>query len=485
MRVLLTNPPWHSEYGEFYSRVKNRTPQMGSSDPYYTAFPWFLAYTAAILEKDGHEVFMIDCFAENMSEKKYLKKIEKISPEVVIIETSTPTLNSDLTIAKRIKEQINPIVIFSGTHASVFPRELIKNNWIDIVFVGEYELTAKETLNILEKKRRIDLLKKVRGLVLKSNGKIVYTGKRELIKDLDSLPYPARDLLPLEKYYDGLVGSPQIQMMSMRGCVFKCPYCLWPFTFFKHTIRLRDPKKVVDEIEFVIEKYKPKYLYFDDDIFTFNTERVMKFCRELEIRDINIKWGAMTRPELLTEKLMEEMYSAGCVALKIGVESANYALLKKIKRYYTLSYVRKIFKTAKKIGIKTQALYILGLPGENEESIKRTIRFSRNLSDKAQFLLLTPYPGTPFYELYKKRGWLIDEKNWELFNPFTPSVNLPGLSPKELKNFQIKAYKNFYMKKLRFNALFYSIKKDGMKRTFIRSILWLLNNLNITEKPIL
>jgi radical SAM superfamily enzyme YgiQ (UPF0313 family) len=481
MRILITNPPWSNGHKTLNAGVKNRTPQIGGPDPYYKTFPFFMAYTAAILQRNGHEVFMIDSLAENMNENKFLKRIERIQPDVVLIETSTPTIDSDLKIAKKIKEIISTKIIFSGTHATVFPEKNLEKNYVDIVLRGEYEFSMLDVVNCLANG---DNLAKIKGIAYRKGRKIIITPEREL-SNLDSLPYPARDLLPLKNYYDGIVGRPQIQMTTMRGCPFNCGFCLWTHVMFKNKFRVRNTLKVIEEIEFIKKKYSPRYIYFDDDVFTFGKERVIKLCDELLERGINIEWGAMTRPDLLDEELMTKMHDAGCVALKIGVETAIPSIMKKIPKCISIDKIKNVFQSAKKIGIKTQALYVFGLPGDTKATIKKTIRFALNLSDKAQFLLLTPYPGTPYYEMYKKNGWLINPEKWDIFHPYTSSIKLPTLDPNELKELQREAYREFYTRKVKLDAFIYSLRKDGIKRTCMRSIFWLLTKCKIIKDPVL
>jgi len=482
MRILITNPPWKDGDKIFKTGIKNRTPQIGSPDIYYAAFPFFQAYTAAVLQKNGHDVFMIDSLVEKIDEKKFLKKIQKINPEVVLIETSTPTVNSDLKVAEEIKKITDAKIIFCGAHATVYPEKILQQKNIDIVLRGEYEYSMLDVVNSLSNGNNLTAIK---GITFKRGKQTVNTEEREFISDLDLLPYPERDLLPLEKYYDGLVGMPQVQMISMRGCPFKCGYCLWTHVIYKNLFRVRDSKKIVDEMEFIKENYSPKYIYFDDDVFTLGPERVIDLCNEIIKRNIDIKWGAMTRPDLLNETIMKKMCDAGCVALKIGVESANPLILKSIPKPANINKIRDVFQAAKKIGIRTQALYTLGLPGDTKKTIKKTIEFAKNLSDKAQFLLITPYPGTPYYEMYKKNGWLIDPEKWDIFQPYSASIKLPNLSPEDLKELQREAYRQFYTGKVRIDSLLYSLKKDGIKRTFLRSIFWSLTKLKIVRDPIL
>lgn len=477
MRILLTNLPWEVRA----VRAGSRWPHIKEIDPHYMPFPFFLAYSASLLQENGYEVIIIDALAERLNKAKYIRRIEKIQPDIILAETSTPSIKNDLKITEEIKNYTNSQIFLSGTHITIFPEQLLlENNHIDIILKGEYEFTLLDVLNCLKDDKD---LKSVKGIAYRHNGEIVNTPERELISDLDLLPYPMRDQLPLEAYYDGLVGTPQIQMLASRGCPFKCGFCLWVHVLYKNKFRARNSKKVVDEMEYIKNNYRPKYIYFDDDTFNVGKKRVIDLCQQIIERGINIEWGCMAHSAIIDKEMLSKMYDAGCIGIKFGVESAVPSILKNVPKSTDINRIKNAFKWAKEFGIKTHATYTFGLPGDTKETIRETIDFAVKLnSDTAQFSITTPFPGTPFYEKYKNEGWLLYPEQWEKYDgSFTTVIQTPDLTVNDLEDLLIEAYTRFYhsnrCKRSLFDSFKQSLKKDGMVKTANRSINWLAENI--------
>ncbi|MBU0761869.1 MAG: cobalamin-dependent protein, partial [Candidatus Altiarchaeota archaeon] len=331
MRVVFSNPPWfdkghavragsrwpHAEFDEEEDRTG------------YSPFPFFLAYAAALAEKEGHSVKVIDALTLGEKKHDFLKDVKSFSPDLLVMESSTPSVNSDLALATLIKEEVGCKIGLCGPHVSTYPEEILKNKQVDYVFIGEYEYTARDTLRVLAGKMKCQ---DVLGLAYRQGSQVKVNARRPLI-DLDELPYPARHLMEMEHYCEPFMQTPNIQLIQSRGCTYGCVYCLWPPVMYGgKNFRHRNPEKVVDECEHVIKRYNARELYFDDDTFNLNPDKVIEFCKAYKERGLNKIWGAMCSPIPVTKELLETMYDSGCEALKFGVESGSRQILDKANR---------------------------------------------------------------------------------------------------------------------------------------------------------
>lgn len=472
MRVLVTNPPLITTEGnkiEEYVRAGARWPSKKKEirsltelkkarqkeKSFYAPFPFFLAYSAAILRENGHVVSVIDAGALGMLEKEFVEEVRRRRPELVIIETSTPTIKMDLKYAEVIKEITNSKIVLTGPHVSVYPKEILKDySFVDYIAIGEYEYTIAELVSALDQNKDET---KIKGLaVRKRDGEVAVNERRPLIDPLDELPYPARDLFPIDShndisvYHDGFEKAfPSIQIVSSRGCPFKCNFCVWPQVMYNsHKYRTFSPKRVVDEMEYCLDKYNPKTFYFDDDSFVINKKHVLGICKEIRERGINIKWSCMGDAMAVDREMLREMSRAGCVAMKFGVESASPEVLKKIGKPLDLSRVLDVVEWCKEYGVRTHATFCFGLLGDTPETIKKTIEFASNLDvDGVQFSTAIPYPGTRFYKTAEKEGWLLTN-DWSKYDE-SAIVKYPELSVEELDNLRGMARKEWNNKKIR------------------------------------
>lgn len=461
MRVLITNPPvvtYEEENVNIYVRAGARWPSKKKEvckggtvkkSERYTPFPFFLAYTAAILRDAGHQVSVIDAGALWLSREEYISRSVESSPELVLMETSTPTIKIDLDYARELKEKTGASVVLSGPHASVFPEEILgENPFVDFIAAGEYEYTISELADTLASGSD---LANVKGLAYRKDGKVEVNEKRELIEPLDDLPYPARDMFPvnsdpdIEVYHDGFAKVvPSVQIISSRGCPFRCNYCVWPQIIYNsNKYRMFSPSRVVDEIEHCIEKYDPRSFYFDDDSFTINKKHVLGICREIMDRKLKIKWSCMGDAMAIDKEMIAEMSRSGCVAMKFGVESVDAEVLKNTGKPLDVSKVLEVVEWCKQYGIRTHATFCLGLLGDTEDSIRKTIDFATKLDvDGVQFSSAIPYPGTRFYNTLDEKGYLREEDGIYTFN-------YPGLSAEKIASLHAEANKRWEDRKIR------------------------------------
>jgi len=450
MKILLANPPAKIDEGggreRVYVRAGSRWPfsyvkKRGEVPGYYVPFPFFLAYAAALLEEDGHEVQAIDAFPLDLSEEEFWQQVKRIAPEVMVVETSTPTFQRDLSLLKKIKKTIDPLIVLVGPHVSTFPEETLRRyQQVDYVVAGEYEIKVRDLVRSLASLigEGADNLPDTGG---RKNGQIFFRRAGEIIKNLNQLPYPARHLFPgmgkydLNCYWDNICPvRPCIQIHSSRGCNQHCDFCLWNQVIYNEIgYRCFTPARVVDEIEFLIQRYHPAAFYFDDDSFTISRDHVVNICSEILNRRLKIKWGCMADVAGLNPELLSLMARAGCQAIKFGVETADPRLLRLNRKNVPLEKIAGMVAEAKRLGIRTHATFCLGLYGETRDTLARTFRFAAGLkTDSVQCSIGVPYPGTRFYKKVEKGDHLIAE-DWEEYDGRRSVISLEGIKPSELE----------------------------------------------------
>jgi anaerobic magnesium-protoporphyrin IX monomethyl ester cyclase len=443
MKVLITNPPWPGPgYG---ARSDVRWPHRRSDK--YLEYPVYLAYAVAVLKKAGIDVHFIDAIADDLTVQDFLDEAKKIRPDLIAMECSTPSIINDLLTAKLLKENLKKtFVVLMGSHPTYFHKDILQENeFIDAIVRGEFDLTIRDlALALQEGKQK---LHKVEGISFRYGNQIKVNEDRPLIQNLDDLPFPARDIIKSECYREAVfTGKSCTTIVSSRGCPFKCIFCLWPRTMYGKKFRRRSPENVVDEIQHVVSTYGIDEIYFDDDCFTLDKRRLIQICEEIVKRKIKVKWMCQARVDTIDQNILNKMKKAGCHYIKYGVESGSQELLNRMKKGITLEAVRKAFKETRKIGIKTQAFFLLGLPWETSETFKETINFAKEIKpDSAQFAVVVPHPGTELYDICIKKGWLKYE-SWEDFDCRRALIETDDLKIEDVEKYRTKAYREFYIR---------------------------------------
>jgi radical SAM superfamily enzyme YgiQ (UPF0313 family) len=425
MKITLVNPPY--------------PPSVHSHPPF---IPLGLGYLAAVAQKAGHEVIVIDCQAEKLTHDTLRSRIAQIPADVIGVTATTLLYKSAMqliTIAKQIQPQA--ITMLGGSHGTFWDEGAL-NEYpnLDIVVRKEGEQTFIELLDKIHSKIGLD---GVLGITFRKEGKIIRTSDRPFLEDLDSLPFPAHDLMPLEKLkHDGKILFP---LVTSRGCVYWCDFCS-TVRMFGRGYRWRSAKNVVDEMQLVHDKYGVDQVTFYDDAFSVNRERVMKICEELRVRKLDMTWDCGTRVDMVDKEMLKTMHDAGCFAVWLGVESGSEAILGAMNKSIKLDQTRTAFKTANKVGLMTIANTVIGFPGETEQTANQTIRFIKELNpDSVGFYVATPYPGTPMYEQVKQKGWL-RETDFDKYDTANPTFETPWLSMEKLAKIRYKAYQEFYLR---------------------------------------
>lgn len=435
MKILLANLPWIDDREFIGIRAGSRWPHLRfkkeSLD--YFPFPFSLAYSAAVLKQNEFEILLKDCIASGTTKDEFLKEINTFYPAVAVFETSSPSIDNDLAYTLEVKKRCNCATVLVGPHVTALPDEILKNSFVDFVLLGEYEYALRDLVIALQ--NNADPLK-LKGICGRRGGDVVINERAALIEDLDDLLFPLREALPVKKYIDPFCKHvPNVQMLTSRGCPYNCIFCLEPSVYYgRPSYRVRNPKSVVDEMQYLIDNYNAQEIYFDDACFSIDQERVMAICKEIRNRNIKIFWSCMADAKMKVETL-KEMKEAGCIAVKFGVESADPIILKNINKHINLEDVKNIVALCNEIGIETHATYMFGLPGETKDTIQNTIDFAFGLNtNTAQFSVAIPYPGTKFFEMAKQNGWLMHE-HWHEFDGQRQSViEYPDLKKEDILN---------------------------------------------------
>jgi radical SAM superfamily enzyme YgiQ (UPF0313 family) len=405
-----------------------------------------LGYLAAVLEKSRFEVDVIDCQVLKLSFEDFRSEIGKRKPNVVGMTATTLTYKSALQIAKIAKE-VHPdcLTVLGGPHVTFWDdKALDECPQLDVVVRREGENTLLELAQRLEKGKS---LHDVMGTTCRKDGKIVRNPDRPYIEDLDSLPFPSRHLWPMEKLreYEDI-----LYLATSRGCVYWCEFCT-TVRMHGRKYRIRSPKNVADELEFLHKTYGVSKFTFCDDAFTVDQARIEELCRDILSRGLKIQWNCGTRVDMLTKELLQKMKEAGCISVWFGVESGSQQVLDAMKKGITPELTEKVFAWVREVGLKPVPNVILGFPGETEKSAWETIKFVEKISpDEVGFYnVATPFPGTPMYDQVLANGWL-RVTDFDKYDTTTPIFETPWLNMKELGKLREGAFHHFYLRRAYF-----------------------------------
>ena len=423
--VTLVNPPYPPNAHQHIP-----FPQLG------------MGYLAAVLEKNGYTVDVIDCQALMISLDEFRTELSKRKPNIVGITSITLTYNSALKIAKIAKEvHPNCVTVLGGPHVTVWDENALSEcPSADIVVRQEGEYTLLELVQKLEAGKPID---DVLGTTCRKDGKIVKNPARPLIENLDDLPFPARHLWPLEELRKM---EDIFYLTTSRGCTAWCDFCA-AVRMFGRRYRMRSPESIVDELEYLNKTFNATKFTFCDDAFTIDQPRIEELCKEIKARNLKIVWNCGTRVDKVTKELLITMKDAGCVSVWFGVESGSQEVLDVMHKGISTSQTITAIGWVRELGLTPVPNVLLGYPGETKESAWQTIKFVQKVSPNnlAFYNIATPLPGTPMYDLVKENGWLkIDD--FDRYDCKTPIFETPTMSMKELEEISEKAFRSFYLR---------------------------------------
>jgi radical SAM superfamily enzyme YgiQ (UPF0313 family) len=423
--VTLVNPPY---------------PSGSHQHPPFT--PLGLGYLAAVLEKNKFKIDVIDCQASGLTYEDFKSEISRRQPDVVGITSTTLTYKSALRIAE-IAKQVCPncVTILGGSHVSFWDDKALQEcPALDVAVRKEGENTILEIAEKLETgKDYSDVL----GIACRKNGKIVKTPDRAYIENLDGLPFPAHHLWPIERLRKH--GTVIFPVVTSRGCVYWCDFCT-AVRMFGRRYRMRTPKNVVDELEYLKKTFGAYRFTFYDDAFTVDQSRAAEICQEIRNRKLKIEWDCETRVDMVTKELLRNMKEAGCIAVWFGVESGSQPVLDAMRKGISPAQTIRAFKWAKEAGLMTVANVVLGFPSETKETIWQTIKFVERLRpNDVGYYIATPYPGTPLYESVKEKG-LLKVTDFDRYDTATPIFEMKTMSEQELRDIREQAFQRFYLR---------------------------------------
>lgn len=433
-RVLLIAPPFYRLMGSHYNGL-----HLG------------IAYIAAVLKEYGHTVGVYNadyCNTDEYLNQRQLfnnypsykavlndlsnpiwgeikNKISSFMPDLVGIAMLTANYKAAKNIAK-IARQVdrNTKVVVGGAHVTLDPIGSLAEEEFDYVIRGEGEFTFLE----LADDQKVE---EIKGLSFKKGSKMVHNDDRPLIKKLDVLPFPCRDsFINDTEYLD--FGN----IITGRGCSFACSYCASP-RLWHRTVRFRSIPNLISELEHLRENYNSPLIRFVDDTFTLNQRRAKEICRQIIDKKLDIKWVCDTRADCLDEELVALMKEAGCIRIKIGVESGSDRVLKSIKKGVTTQKIRQAVGLIKEQRLPLTIYLMAGFPGETNDDLRQTIEFAKELNaNYVSLSVLAPYYGTQIWSDIEKSGRKLDKEHWEYFYHQSQDMIVNhGLDPLILKEF--------------------------------------------------
>jgi radical SAM superfamily enzyme YgiQ (UPF0313 family) len=484
MKIWVLNPPFLSKFSR-----SQRSPAVTKSGTLY--FPIWLAFTTGVLEQAGHEVTLTDAPAWGLTDADVLDMGGRIRPDLIVMDTSTPSIKNDIRIASALKERLpKTIIVLVGTHVSALPEETLAiSEAVDAVARREYEYTLRDLAEVLEKNPGIgnEAFSGIDGLSYRKDGTVVHNQDRPFIKNLDELPWVSRVYakhLQISDYFNPNALYPMVTLITSRGCPFLCRFCVYPQTMTGRKYRLRSVEDVIEEIRFVQRTFpEVKSIFFEDDTLTVNKSRLIAFSEALIKSNVRIPFVANSRIDLDLET-MKVMKAAGCRQLCVGFESGNQEILNEIRKGIKIERMEAFMENARKAGILIHGCFMIGFPRETHQTVEQTIALALRLNpDTVQFYPVMVYPGTEAYLDYLGKGWITatDFREW-----LTPSglhncvIRNDVFAPAELVNLCDEARRRFYLRprymayKLRQMVLHPSLAMRTVKaaRTFFKHLIF-------------
>lgn len=447
MRILFINPSAKNIYGRLGTNL----------------IPLGIAYIGAVLKNEGHQVSAIDLQVD----PEPIEAIPFGNYDLVGISSDTPRFNNALKLGRRARSLGVPVV-FGGYHATFLDEEPLLRDAADFVIRGEGEFAMAELVSALERNTNMD---SIRGLTYKTKKGVTRNPNSFLIEKLDNLPFPLREIFPLDRYLPTNEGRRITTMVTSRGCPFDCCFCS-ASRFAGVRWRTRSVDSIIRELEQLV-KEGFSYISFLDDNFTLDHRRTIDLCDEIIFRKLNIHWWCFSRVDTIVKypEMINKMAMAGNASVFLGLESGNQATLNNYQKRTTVGQQEAAVRILKKHNIKVWGSFILGEMHETKKMIKQTIRFARKLNlETCQFSLLTPYPGSRLFQQMEPLQHLIT-RDWDRFDGMHLVFQHSNFSAKEMQPLLRKAYFKFYLGISNIPAALRALLKDaGMLRQMIKNI---------------
>lgn len=445
MKTLFLNPPFHPKYSR-----GQRSPQVTRSGTLY--YPIWLSYAAAAVEEDGHDTWLVDAIAQERDVGDVVETTRKLGPDLILIDTSTPSIENDAMVARELRSAAPDAVIgLAGPHVSATPVESLGDYpWVDFVTMREYDQTARDLARAIETGGDWTA---TRGIALRRDGTPSCNPEQPLIQDLDTLPFVSRTYkrhLDFRRYFYAITRWPVVTIISGRGCPYRCNYCLFPQTLHGAQYRVRSAESLVEELAYIEASFPGvKEVFIEDDTLTVNRKRMVRICEEIMRRGVRINWTCNARADVDLETL-KMMRAANCRLLCVGIESGDQGVLDSVEKGIDLATIERFFRDAKKAGVMVHGCFMAGNKGETRETLEKTLELAKRLNpDTAQFFPLMVYPGTRAYEWAKTEGLIKAERysDWLTEEGLHSTViDREDLPHDEIVAFCDRARREFYLR---------------------------------------
>jgi anaerobic magnesium-protoporphyrin IX monomethyl ester cyclase len=427
MKILLLSPPTDSAIKSI----------IGVTGP-----PLGLAYLASMAREQGDEVSIIDSIAMDYSFDQIRGEIKRRDPDLIGLTSTTSMIPDAYKVARIAKEYNTDIrIAIGGPHATFTQEMTLKESPdIDYVVAGEGETVFSNLLLSLKGKKDI---RDVRGIAYRNSERIVVAPPEALIKDVDTIPLPSIDLLPMDKYVadNKRFGT----LMTSRGCPYNCIFCSSSLQFGK-IWRGHSTKRVMIELRRLVNDYGLHEIEFLDDTFTLNMKRAVEIANKIKEEKLDIRWSGSARVNLFNDEIANAMKTAGAHTIYFGIESGNQKTLDFIGKGISLQQAIDSVNKGNAAGLNTLGSFIIGFPDDTTDEIKNTIKFSKKVNVRlAQFTIATPYPGTRLWDLAKSRN-IIRTLDWRKYTTLSPVMALKNFTDEGILKWLGRAYMNFYLR---------------------------------------
>jgi anaerobic magnesium-protoporphyrin IX monomethyl ester cyclase len=442
--VLFVNPP--APDGGIWIRSQHRVGRRSREGMIWPQVS--LAQMAALLAPN-YSVEVIDAIADRMTWPQFEALLREKRPRYYVTQVTGPTLQNDM-YGCFLACSLGARTIAFGTHVTPMTRETMEPYpSLDFVLRGEPELTLVELIETLESSilyppsSILHPLSAIRGLVWRRNGEIVINPDRPFIKNLDDLPLPRHDLLPLDRYRIPMVKGPYTFVVTSRGCPAGCNFCI-KHVNYQYSVRIRSPENIIQEL-WLLHDLGIHNIHMYADLFTVNRDQVIGLCNLILEEGLRIRWTCNSRVDFVDEEMLGLMGRSGCWMISWGIESANEGILQRVRKGYRPEQAAQALRWARAAGIKNWGYFIIGLPGETEETIQQTIQFSKSLPlDLALFHIAAPHPGTPFFFEVVEKGWFRPGTRWEEVDMDRSTVlDYPGLPAERIEYWARRAFREW------------------------------------------
>ncbi len=453
MRVAILNPMFGKDFtksARWFARSRGRVQR----------HPDYLAYCAGCVEKAGHKILFVDNQAKNLSSEEFLPELKRFKPDMVVCQTSTPSIYADIESARLFKQATGAITVFVGSHSSAMPEEVLTDaaGAVDACAVAEFDYTIRDLADGVS-------LKDCLGLVRWNDGTIARNPTRPYIENLDEMAFPAWHHLSIYDYRDGAKLYPFLTSITGRGCRYRCSYCQIPQVMNGHRYRTRSVENVVDEMEHNLKLFPDlKEIMFEDDTLTMRVarDRLILLCEEIIRRDLPLSWSANARVDLNDLETLKLMKRSGCRMLCVGFEFGDQEILNNVKKGTTVDQMYTFAHNAARARLRIHGCFMFGGPGETPETAQKTIKMAEELPiDTAQFTGVVAYPGTTYYKWAKESGALTQDnwRNWvDADYEQQGTVSLPTLNQEQISKLVDEGLRRFYLRPRQMARMAFNIR---------------------------